>query len=257
MQLEPHSAVHRENLRQVQERLGGSAEEIELPRLVPDMSAIAEQFISERTTRTVAPEQQAHEPASDSSGADEGIKGLIVEGDLFAGYGLYHKAIEQYQRAIEVSPHHIEAHERIRDLYAKGGELEKAAQECLILANIFTARNDADNASRNFALAYQYDPSLHEKPVQSGSGDAQPQEGARLSADMPSDAPTAAAAVNPKRLEELLQEADFYLDLGFLSEAKNSIDQYLQLGTATECRIPKANEALRRIVEVAHRQRCQ
>jgi len=239
VQLEPHSAVHRENLRQVQERLGGNAEEIELPRLVPDMSAIAEQFISERTSRTVAPEQQPHEPPSDSSGADEGVKGLIVEGDLFAGYGLYHKAIEQYQRAIDVSPHHIEAHERIRDLYAKGGELRKAAQECLILANIFTARNDADNASRNFALAYQYDPSLHEKPVQSGSGDAQPQEGARLSADMPSDAPTAAAAVNPKRLEELLQEADFYLDLGFLSEAKNSIDQYLQLGTATSAEFQK------------------
>jgi tetratricopeptide (TPR) repeat protein len=237
VQLEPHSAVHRENLRQVQERLGGSAEEIELPRLVPDMSAIAEQFISEPTLRTVAPGQQPNEPAADSSETHEGVKGLIVEGDLFAGYGLYQKAIEQYQRVIEVIPHHIEAHEKTRDLYAKGGELGKAAQECLILANIFTARSDADNASRNFTLAYQYDPSLHQEPIQPQAGEVHAQKGPELPADMPSDPPT--RTVNPKRLEELLQEADFYLDLGFVSEAKASIDQYLQLGTSTDAEFQK------------------
>ena len=45
---------------------------------------------------------------------------------------------------------------------------------------------------------------------------------------MPSPHPQPAVA--PKNLEDLLQEADFYLDLGFLSEAKASMDQYRQAG---------------------------
>ena len=91
---------------------------------------------------------------------EEDVKGFIVEGDLFAGYGLHQKAIDQYQRVVDAIPHHIEAHEKMRDMYAKSGELSKAANECLILANIFTARGDSENANRNFASAYQYDPQL-------------------------------------------------------------------------------------------------
>ena len=83
---------------------------------------------------------------------EEEVKGFIVEGDLFAGYGLHQKAIDQYQRVVDAIPHHIEAHEKIRDMYAKSGELSKAANECLILANIFTSRGDSENANRNFAL---------------------------------------------------------------------------------------------------------
>ena len=99
------------------------------------------------------------------AGNQELITGYMVEGDLFAGYGLYHKAIEQYRRISERIPSHIEAHEKIRDMFAKSGQMAEAAQECLILANIYTSRGNNDNASRNFTLAYQYDPDLHQKPI--------------------------------------------------------------------------------------------
>jgi tetratricopeptide (TPR) repeat protein len=113
-------------------------------------------------------------------------------------------------------------------MYAKSGELSKAANECLILANIFTARGDSENANRNFTLAYQYDPQLHQSPIYQEVA-ATPDE-PQAPAAKPDGGSTPSPAAAPKNLEELLQEADFYLDLGFLSEAKASMDQYRQIG---------------------------
>jgi len=230
VQLEPNDPVHRENLRQVQERLGFSGEDTPLPKLVPDMSALADRFLSEPTLQTIAPQetQEQRPEAYGQAAGEEEVKGFIVEGDLFAGYGLHQKAIDQYQRVVDAIPHHIEAHEKIRDMYAKGGELSKAAKQCLILANIFTARSDSENANRNFALAYQYDPQLHQSPIyqEVAATSDEPQ----TPAAKPAAGSTPSPAAAPKNLEELLHEADFYLDLGFLSEARASMDQYRQTG---------------------------
>jgi len=228
VQLEPNDPVHRENLRQVQEQLGLSGEDIPLPNLVPDMGALADRFLSEPTLQTITPqetEERGHRTVGHGAGEEE-VRGFIVEGDLFAGYGLYQKAIDQYQRVVDAIPHHIEAHEKIRDMYAKSGDLLKAAKECLILANVFTARGESESANRNFALAYQYDPELHQSPIYEGVAVTpdEPQAPARQAGS------TARPAAAPKNPEDLLQEADFYLDLGFLSEAKVSMDQYRQTG---------------------------
>jgi tetratricopeptide (TPR) repeat protein len=231
VQLEPNDPVHRENLRQVQERLGLSAEDTPLPKLVPDMGALADRFLSEPTLQTITPQEtgeQSDQPRVSMAGVED-VKGFIVEGDLFAGYGLHQKAIDQYQRVVEAIPHHIEAHEKIRDMYAKSGELSKAAKECLILANIFTSRGDSENANRNFASAYQYDPNLHQSPI-SPTATETPSEPQVPSTQEDGGASRTPAAVPAKNLEDLLQEADFYLDLGFLSEAKASMDQYRQTG---------------------------
>ncbi len=231
VQLEPNDPVHRENLRQVQERLGLSAEDTPLPKLVPDMGALADRFLSEPTLQTITPQEtgeQSDQPRVSMAGVED-VKGFIVEGDLFAGYGLHQKAIDQYQRVVEAIPHHIEAHEKIRDMYAKSGELSKAAKECLILANIFTSRGDSENANRNFASAYQYDPNLHQSPIYPTATET-PSEPQVPSTQEDGGASRTPAAVPAKNLEDLLQEADFYLDLGFLSEAKASMDQYRQTG---------------------------
>ncbi len=234
VQLEPNDQVHRENLRQVQERLGLSGEETPLPKLVPDMSALADKFLSEPTLQTITPQEtgEQSDQARVSMAGEEDVKGFMVEGDLFAGYGLHQKAIDQYQRVVDAIPNHIEAHEKMRDMYAKSGELSKAANECLILANIFTARGDSENANRNFASAYQYDPNLHQSPIYSTATEtpSKPQ----VSAQQEGSAGPSPASVPPKNLEDLLQEADFYLDLGFLSEAKASMDQYRQTGSLNE-----------------------
>jgi tetratricopeptide (TPR) repeat protein len=238
VQLEPNDPVHRENLRQIQERLGLSGEEEQLPPLVPEMGAIAEKFISEPTLKTITPEESTAE-AMGSSDEHEKVKGFIVEGDLFSGYGLYQKAIEQYQQVIKVIPHHIEVHEKVRDMYAKSGELTKAAQHCLILANIFAARNEAENANRNFTLAYQYDPNLHQQLIQ-------PEPRAEPPASSPQ---RAAPEATTKRLEEFLQEMDFYLDLGFLSEAKSSMDRYLQIGNTADAEFQKRQQRYQNLVD--------
>ena len=233
IQLEPNDPVHRENLRQIKERLGNKGDEIKLPRLVPDMSALAEKFISEPTLKTITTTESGESDSAETpayGNEQELIKGFMVEGDLFAGYGLYHKAIEQYRRIVELIPNHIEAHEIIRDLFAKSGQMVNAAQECLILANIYTARSDNENAGRNFTLAYQYDPDLHQKPIYQDQPAAQPDQESVHSLAAKEESPAPKPEVpDSRKIQELLQEVDFYLDLGFLTEAKNSIDQYLSL----------------------------
>lgn len=231
--LEPNEPVHRENLRQIKERLGTMNDDVKLPKLVPDMKALAEKFLSEPTLNTITNSKSGQTDSNEASafaGNQEQIKGFMVEGDLFAGYGLYHKAIEQYRRIAELIPSHIEAHEKIRDMFAKNGQMAEAAQECLILANIYTSRSDNDNASRNFTLAYQYDPDLHQKPIYQDPPVAPPEPEPELVSTEKEESPVPAPEVlDSRKIQELLQEVDFYLDLGFLTEAKNSIDQYLSL----------------------------
>jgi len=230
VKLEPDDLVHRENLRQVRERLGVQGDDTPLPRFVPDISTLGDRFLSEPTLQTVAPDESSDDDrgTGPDDSAQNTVQGFIVEGDLFAGYGLYQKAIDQYQRVVDAIPHHIEAHEKIRDMYAKSGDPKKAASECLVLANIFAARGDSEAANRSFALAYQYDPNLRESPISEAAPApaAEPAEPA-AKAGVPSSPLGAGSA---KNLGDLLQEADFYLDLGFLSEAKASLDQYRQTG---------------------------
>jgi tetratricopeptide (TPR) repeat protein len=227
VKLEPNEPSHRETLSQLRQRLGLEDEDIELPQLVPDMGALADRFVSEPTLKTITPEVRPDEPQGEESleaGSYEQVKGFVVEGDLFASYGLYQKAIEQYSRVLDIIPNHVEMHEKIRDMYAKAGELQKAAQECLVLANIHTTRNDSENADRNFTLAYQYDPDLQHEPIRG----VQPlQDGPELKRE--STEKSNLPSNDQGRLQELLQEADFYLDQGFLAEAKSCMDSYLQL----------------------------
>ncbi|MFN8009193.1 MAG: tetratricopeptide repeat protein [Terriglobia bacterium] len=233
VELEPNDPVHRENLRQVQEHLGDSIDNLNLPKLVPDMKVLSEKFISEPTLKTITETKSGDAQSEDTQAhgaSQEQVKGYMVEGDLFAGYGLFHKAIEQYRRITDRIPSHIEAHEKIRDMYAKCGQMVEAAQECLVLANIYTARGDNDNASRNFTLAYQYDPDLHQKPIYQDQPPAEPEHPSAGPAEPREEVPSSnPGPADGQKTQELLQEVDFYLDLGFLTEAKNSIDHYLSL----------------------------
>ena len=225
--LEPDHPSHRETLRQIKDKLGIEGADIELPRLIPDMSTIAEKFVTEPTIRTIkseVPEEGTERAVVEGSEySSEQLQSLIVEGDLFAGYGLFEKAVEQYKRILLWVPHHIEAHEKIRDVYARAGELREAAQECLILASIYTARKDTESANHNFALAYQYDPDLHQQPIyHDETGAVVPEVAATTPKKLVS-------AAEQERLKGLGEEFDFYLEQNFLPEAKRCLDEYLLL----------------------------
>ncbi len=225
--LEPDHPSHRETLRQIKDKLGIEGADIELPRLIPDMSTIAEKFVTEPTIRTIEAEASGEgrerTAVEGSDYSQEQVQSLIVEGDLFAGYGLFAKAAEQYKRILLWVPHHIEAHEKIRDVYARAGELRQAAQECLILASIYTARKDTESANHNFALAYQYDPDLHQQPIYHDEAGA-------AASELAAPAPKKPASVaEQERLKGLLEEFDFYLEQNFFPEAKRCLDEYLRL----------------------------
>jgi tetratricopeptide (TPR) repeat protein len=230
IKLEPNEPSHRESLNQLRQRLGLAEEDIELPPLVPDMATLADKFVSEPTLATIAPEAGAKGPEGEpkvEEGSLEQVNGFIVEGDLFAGYGLYQKAIDQYSKVLDVIPNHVETHEKIRDMHAKDGKLQKAAQECLALANIYTSRGDKESADRNLSLAYQYDPGLHQAPEPKDQL-AEPARISGLTESQPGSS-SAPSIAEEGRLQELLEEIDFYFDQGFLDEVKSSIDSYLRL----------------------------
>lgn len=232
VRLEPSNPAHRESLKQIKERLGDRGKDIELPRLVPDMTSIAEKFVSEPTLKTISASEDglsvglAEETETEQEKYNQ-VRGFVVEGDLFAGYGLYAKAIDQYKKAVEVIPSHLEVHEKMRDMYAKGGELQKAAQECLVLANIYASRNDSENANRNFTLAYQYDPDLHQEPIPPADSSVANTQLAPQPSFHSGEA--VSREVDQSRLNGLLEEVDFYFEQGFLTEAKDCIDEYCQL----------------------------
>jgi tetratricopeptide (TPR) repeat protein len=225
--LEPDNPSHRETLKHIKGRLGSEGAEIELPRLVPDMSSIAERFVTEPTLRTITPDSSGDTAVSDTAEeatySPEQVQSFMVEGDLFASYGLFRKAIEQYKRILEWIPHHIEVHEKIRDMFAKVGDLPQAAQECLTLASIYTARGDSESANRNFALAYQYDPNLHQQPIYHEEVTTAPPEVGPPSGSKPEPSP------DQERTKGLLEEFDFYIEQGFFPEAKRCLDEYLRL----------------------------
>jgi tetratricopeptide (TPR) repeat protein len=238
--LEPDNPSHRETLKHIKDQLGSEGAEIELPRLVPDMSSIAEKFVTEPTIKTIAPDSSGDTTVADTAAeaaySSEQVQSFMVEGDLFASYGLFRKAIEQYKRILEWIPHHIEVHEKIRDMCAKVGDLPQAAQECLALASIYTTRGDSEGANRNFALAYQYDPDLHQQPIYHDEATTAPLSVEPPAVSKPGPPP------DEERRKGLLEEFDFYMEQGFFPEAKRCLDECLLLDPGS----PEGRERLER-----------
>ncbi len=74
------------------------------------------------------------------------IARLLTECDVFMRYGLKAKVAEQLQAVLEIDPVHVEARERLKDLYIDQGKVEDAIAQLLALADVLTT--DQSTASK-------------------------------------------------------------------------------------------------------------
>jgi tetratricopeptide (TPR) repeat protein len=186
IRLEPNEPSHRESLSSLKEH----GVDVEIPPLPPMGSA------GWGPTGAARPEFSP-------------LENLITEGDLFAGYGQFAHAIEQFRKVLEIEPNNLEAHQKILEMCDKLGDFQQAATICLNLYSIFTMLGQPDEAAHYFERASRYNPDIHHQtataPQVSGTGSSDEEL--------------------QDHLRGLLEEADFYLDQSFVSEARRCLQQ--------------------------------
>ncbi|HEY8430147.1 MAG TPA: tetratricopeptide repeat protein [Sandaracinaceae bacterium] len=71
------------------------------------------------------------------------IARLLTECDVFMRYGLKAKVAEQLKAVLEIEPRHVEARERLKDLYLSQGKIREAIEELWRLAELFAEEQSA------------------------------------------------------------------------------------------------------------------
>ncbi|MEZ4340368.1 MAG: tetratricopeptide repeat protein [Sandaracinaceae bacterium] len=71
------------------------------------------------------------------------IARLLTECDVFLRYGLKQKVIEQLSAVLDIEPTHVEARERLKDLFLEAGRLDEAIEQLLILADVLSEEQSA------------------------------------------------------------------------------------------------------------------
>ncbi len=71
------------------------------------------------------------------------IARLLTECDVFLRYGLKAKVIEQLKAVLQIEPAHVEARERLKDMYLADGKRDQAIAELMTLADVLSHEKSA------------------------------------------------------------------------------------------------------------------
>jgi pilus assembly protein FimV len=120
------------------------------------------------------------EPAADARASvppdvarEAQIARLLTECDVFLRYGLKNKVVNQLSRVLELDPGHVEARERLKDLYVDMGHTEQAIAQLHALADVFeTERPDVTEQYLQQVLALAPDDALARQRLAAASGGA-------------------------------------------------------------------------------------
>lgn len=205
------------------------------------------------------------------------ISRLLTETDVFVKYGLHDKAIEHLQKVFEIDPVHVEAREKLKDIYLQLGETGRALAELYYLSDLYGTANPqgaiyylqealavapghpetvarlaaygvqepvgqgaAAGAGYEEELGAYAEPSdlllgaddLDVASLSGGAGagprlpplDAVPVEESTIETAA-EEAGDGGAAAMSTRVEEELEEVDFFLQQGLLDEARSLLDE--------------------------------
>jgi pilus assembly protein FimV len=83
----------------------------------------------------------------------------LAEGRVFRKYGLVDKSADQFEAIVGRFPDHLEARQELRDIYKEKGENDKAAEQCLAMAEICRLKGDTAGADAHTAEAAALVPS--------------------------------------------------------------------------------------------------
>jgi tetratricopeptide (TPR) repeat protein len=78
----------------------------------------------------------------------------IANAELFAGYGQLDDAVATLRELLMQRPDHIEVRERLKDIYLRAEQTDRASEECINIAGIFAARGETGRA-RDYLIRAQ------------------------------------------------------------------------------------------------------
>ena len=84
----------------------------------------------------------------------------LAEGKVFRKYGLVDKAADQFEAIVARFADHLEARQELRDVYREKGLRDKAAEQCLVLAEVHRLQGDDAAAERFETEARELVPGL-------------------------------------------------------------------------------------------------
>src|SRR5512143_255835 len=129
------------------------AQEVEEPPVTPAASA-GEEFSAAPTA-----DQIAQVPPAEEKKVDPAVAEALLEADVLVKYGLAAKAIEQLEGLVTKFPESMELRVRLRDLHGEQGQMRKAADHMLAIADLYVKRGMQDEAERVLRSAFDIDPS--------------------------------------------------------------------------------------------------
>ncbi|HJQ26741.1 MAG TPA: tetratricopeptide repeat protein [Blastocatellia bacterium] len=93
----------------------------------------------------------------------------VSEAEILAGHGQVTHAIDILTGILQHAPENVQVHLKLKDIYLRAGQMDKAAQQCLELSRIHEARGESARASDYLAEARQLNPLLDTAAVEEQS----------------------------------------------------------------------------------------
>jgi tetratricopeptide (TPR) repeat protein len=137
-------------------------ENLQAPPAAPELvspAALAQPEPSAAETRPVVPAMPAAAPvASPAPDEDPSIAEALTEVEVLVKYGLAAKAVEQLEGLVGRFPESTQLRIKLRDLYQEQGNVRKAAENALVLADIYTRQGMQDQVEPLLLAALEMDP---------------------------------------------------------------------------------------------------
>ena len=144
---------------------------------------------------------------------DAAAETYLRVGNMSASKMDFEGAIEAWERATELIPHHIEAYRRLADGLVQQGHPRQAARKLLALAAVFQQQHDRDQAAQQIRLAEEI---LPDEPGIAAAYEAL-QNGTLIQPDLIGEAPAVQETPTPEFFDEsqpdnLMDDDPFALD---------------------------------------------
>lgn len=176
----------------------------------------------------------------------------ISEADVYMKYGHMKKAIVHLEKNLESAPKHIPTHERLLQIFIEQGNIQEQINTLMILAKLYLAQGEHKKSEEALNEILVLDPgnedavrSLKEGPMALSSNATDEAEAPREAESFEfefddkgkagagpgqeeADAPKEKAG-DAEPIDDLLDEADFYLQNGMIDEARAVYEKILNL----------------------------
>jgi hypothetical protein len=95
---------------------------------------------------------------------DESVEGALLDAELFVKYKAPQRALERLQEAVAHHPRSIVLREKLREIAVAHERQDEGARQCLVLANLYIARENFESAHERLLEAKHIDPRINIAP---------------------------------------------------------------------------------------------